>query len=293
MIKIGKLLLTVILLATGCSSEAQQDADREMHIQELLAAPNPLQASDSVWIEELTYIEVRDRIADGHTTVIISTGGIEQSGPYLATGKHNVILRSLCPAIAHNLGNALCAPVVGFVPEGNLDPPSGFMRFPGSITVHDETYHALLSDIAESMKIHGFKNIILIGDSGGNQRGMTAVAEDLNKRWAGSGVTAHDVIEFYTPGWEQTEKYTKAVLGVTEPTNDGHHDDIWVTAMMMVTDPSSVRYHERVEADLASINGINIAPMEDTIELGKKMVEFRAEYTANAIRTAIADKQEE
>ena len=290
MIKFGKLLLTVILIATGCSSEAQQDADRETHIQELLAAPNPLEASDSVWIEELTYIEVRDRIADGHTTVIISTGGIEQNGPYLATGKHNVILRSLCPAIARDLGNALCAPVVGFVPEGNLDPPSGSMRFPGSITVRDETFHALLSDIAESMKIHGFKDIVLIGDSGGNQRGMTAVAEDLNKRWARSGVTAHDVIEFYTPGWEQTKKYTKDVLGVTESKNDGHHDDIWVTAMMMVTDPSSVRYHERVEADLASINGVDIAPMEDTIELGRKMVEFRAEYTANAIRTSIANK---
>jgi len=290
MIKFGKLLLTAILIATGCSSEAQQDADRETHIQELLAAPNPLEASDSVWIEELTYIEVRDRIADGHTTVIISTGGIEQNGPYLATGKHNVILRSLCPAIARDLGNALCAPVVGFVPVGNLDPPSGSMRFPGSITVRDETFHALLSDIAESMKIHGFKDIVLIGDSGGNQRGMTAVAEELNKRWAGSGVTAHDVIEFYTPGWEQTEKYTKDVLGVTESKNDGHHDDIWVTAMMMVTDPASVRYHERVEADLASINGINIAPMEDTIELGRKMVAFRAEYTANAIRTSIANK---
>jgi len=290
MIKIGKLLLTVILLATGCSSEAQQDTDREMRIQELLAAPNPLEASDSVWIEELTYIEVRDRIADGHTTIIISTGGIEQNGPYLATGKHNVILRSLCPAIARDLGDALCAPVVGFVPEGNLDPPSGSMRFPGSITVRDETYHALLSDIAESMKVSGFKDIVLIGDSGGNQRGMTAVAEELNKRWTGSGVTVHDVIEFYTPGWEQTEKYTKEVLGVTESKNDGHHDDIWVTAMMMVTDPSSVRYHERVEAGLASINGVDIAPMEDTIGLGRKMVKFRAEFTANAIRTSIANK---
>jgi hypothetical protein len=57
--------------------------------------------------------------------------------------------------------------------------------------------------------------------------------------------------------------------------------------MMMVTDPASVRYHERVEAGLASINGIDIAPMEDAIELGKKMVAFRAEYTANVIREAI------
>ena len=287
MIKVSKLLMTAILLVTGCSSEAQQSADRERQIQEMLAAPNPLEASDSLWIEELTYMEVRDLIAGGFTTAIIPTGGIEQNGPYLATGKHNVILQSLCPAIASDLGNALCAPVVGFVPEGSLDPPSGAMRFPGSITVRDETYHALLSDIAESLKVHGFKDVVLIGDSGGNQRGMAAVAEDLDKRWAGSGVAVHFVIEYYTPGWEETEKYTEDVLGVSESRNDGHHDDIWVTAMMMVTDPSSVRYHERVEAGLASINGVPITPMEDAIELGKKMVAFRAEYTANAIRAAI------
>ncbi len=291
MIRMSKLLVAMLpatLLAfASVSSLAQQSTDRELRAQRMLATPNPLEPSDSLWIEELTYMEVRDRIADGYSTAIIPTGGIEENGPYLATGKHNVILRSMCPAIAAALGNALCAPIVGFVPEGSLDPPSGAMLFPGSFTVRDSTYHALLVDIGESLRVQGFTDIVLIGDSGGNQRGMTAVAEDLNKRWADLRVTAHAVIEFYTPGWEETEKYTEEVLGVREGESDGHHDDIWVTAMMMVTDPSSVRYDERVEAGLASINGIDIAPMEETIELGRKMVQFRAEYTANVIREAI------
>ena len=287
MFKISKLLLVAAFLTAGCFSEAQQGVDRQERARKMLATPNPIEASDSLWIEELTYMEVRDRIAEGYSTAIISTGGIEQNGPYLATGKHNVILRSVCPAIADELGNALCAPVVGFVPVGNLDPPSGSMLFPGSITVRDETYHALLVDIAESLRVNGFKDIVMIGDSGGNQRGMTAVAEELNKRWVETGATAHAVIEFYTPGWEDTEKYTEEELGVKEGESDGHHDDIWVTAMMMVSDPSSVRYHERVEANLASINGIDIAPMEETIDLGKKMVDFRANYTAGIIRQKI------
>jgi creatinine amidohydrolase len=287
MIKTGKLLLTAILLAGAYAGEAQQPVDREQIIKEKLAAPNPLEASNSLWIEELTYMEVRDRIAEGYSTAIIGTGGIEENGPYLATGKHNIILRALCPAIARELGNALCAPIVGFVPEGSIDPPSGAMRFPGSISVRDETFHGLLVDIAESLRVHGFKDIVLIGDSGGNQRVMAEVAEELNERWAGSGVTAHFVVEYYAPGWEKTEKYTEEVLGVAETTSDGHHDDIWVTAMMMVTDPSSVRYYARVEAGLASINGVSIAPMEETIELGKRMVAFRAALTVAAIRAAI------
>jgi creatinine amidohydrolase/Fe(II)-dependent formamide hydrolase-like protein len=287
--------IVLILAMFSCVSVAQQgagisDAVRERRIQEKLAVPNPLAAGESLWIEELTYIEIRDRIAEGYTTVIIPTGGIEENGPYLVTGKHNVILKSLCPAIAADLGNALCAPVVAFVPEGNIDPPSAAMHFPGSISVRDDTYRALLDDIASSLKQHGFKDIVLIGDSGGNQRGMAQVADDLNERWKGSGVAAHFVVEFYTPGWEETERYTEEELGIAETRNDGYHDDIWVTAMMMVSDPASVRYQQRVDANLASINGVAITPLEDAIELGRKMVEFRAEYGANAIRRAIDEK---
>ena len=287
MIRISKLLLASILLLAGSGGVAQQNVDRELRAKKMLAIPNPLEASESLWIEELTYMEVRDRIAAGYSTAIVSTGGIEENGPYLATGKHNVILRSLCPAIARDLGNAMCAPVVGFVPEGSFDPPSGSMLFPGSFTVRDETYHSLLVDIAESLRLHGFKNVVLIGDSGGNQRGLAAATETLNKRWDGTGVKAHFVLEFYTSGWEETEKYTEEVLGVAEGKSDGHHDDIWVTAMMMVTDPTSVRYHERVEAGLASINGVDISELDETVELGRKMVQFRAEFTADRIREAI------
>ena len=128
--------LTVCVIALAIIpgfADAQQgmtEAERAQRVQTLLAEPNPLEPSNSIWIEDLTYMEVRDRIAAGATTAIIPTGGIEENGPYLATGKHNVILEALCPAIALELGNALCAPIVPFVPEGNIDPPSGAMHFP-------------------------------------------------------------------------------------------------------------------------------------------------------------------
>lgn len=280
-------------MALASNTYAQQGMtpeERALSVQRMLEVPNPLKPSNSMWIEELTYIEVRDRIASGSTTAIISTGGVEQNGPYLATGKHNVILRSLCPAVAANLGNALCAPIVRFVPEGNFDPPSRAMRFPGSFSVRDETYIALLEDIANSLRLHGFKDIVLVGDSGGNQNGMAAAAQSLNQQWAGTGVSAHFVVEFYTPGWEETEKFTAEELGVSEGESDGHHDDIWVTAMMMVASPESVRYEQRMAANLASINGVDISAKEQIIELGRRMIEFRAQYSAEAIRTAIAQR---
>jgi creatinine amidohydrolase len=282
------------LAATAAPASAQQRqltpeqiAERERAYQEELAMPNPLEALNSVWIEELTWLEVRDRIADGYTTAIVPTGGIEQNGPYLATGKHNVILEALCPAIAEKLGNALCAPIVAFVPEGNIDPPTGAMRYPGTITVRDETYEALLEDIGGSLGAHGFTDIVFIGDSGGNQTGMANVATRLTERWAGSGRTAHFIRDFYSPGWEETERYTEEVLGVAEGEHDGYHDDMWVTAFMAVVDPETIRWDQRVAAGLASINGVSLVPLQRVIDLGERIVDFRAEYTVRAIREAI------
>ena len=281
---------TPLQLAADAAEDARDEAAiRAARIAAMLAAERPIAASDSHWIEELTWMEVRDRIAGGTTTAILPTGGIEENGPFLAMGKHNLILEGTCPVIAKKLGNALCAPVVKFVPEGNIEPPTGSMHFPGTISLTQETYEALLVDIVASLAQAGFDDIVMIGDSGGNQRGMAAVAERLGARWADNGTRVHFVREFYEPGWVATENFTAEVLGVAETQRDGHHDDIWVTAMMAVADPEQIRYRARVDAGLASINGVDLAPLENTVELGRRMINFRAQLTADAIRAVISD----
>lgn len=280
------LLISGSVWAQGSGLSA---AEREARIAAELAAPRPIAAGTSLWIEELTSLEIRDAIAGGKTTVIVATGGIEENGPYLATGKHNLILDGVCPALAIELGNALCAPVVKFVPEGNINPPSGAMRYPGTISLSLPTYEALLTDIVASLKQSGFSDIVMIGDSGGNQTGMANVAQSLNAQWTDSGTRVHFIREFYDPGWVETEQYTERELGVAESTRDGYHDDIWVTAMMMVADPEQVRHSQRLDAGLASINGVDISDLEKTVALGQKMIEFRATYTAEAIRDSIAE----
>lgn len=283
----SSVFFALISAACVAQNSSVTAAEREARVQAQLTAVRPIAAGSSYWLEELTSLEIRDLIASGTTTVIISTGGIEENGPYLATGKHNLILEGVCPALAEKLGNALCAPLVKFVPEGDINPPTGAMRYPGTISLSAGTYEALLADIAASLKQSGFTDIVMIGDSGGNQRGMANVANALSAEWADSETQIHFVREFYDPGWVATEQFSERELGVAESGNDGYHDDIWVTAMMMVTDPDQVRFSQRVDAGLASINGIAITPLEDTVELGRKMIEFRAEYTADAIQKAI------
>jgi creatinine amidohydrolase/Fe(II)-dependent formamide hydrolase-like protein len=250
--------------------------------------PNPLPPVNTVWIEEMTWMDVRDAMKAGKTTIIIATGGIEPNGPWLALGKHNYVLRANCDAIARKLGNALCAPIVPFVPEGTIEPPSGHMRTMGTISMREETFQALLTDIVHSMKVHGFQNIMLIGDSGGNGRGMAAVATKLNTEWNANPVVAH-IPEHYA---YNTVSALLRELGVTKEgqPGDGLHDDPGITMNMMVTDVNSVRWAERVKAGKATINGVSIADRNKALEIGRKIVEMRATNTAAAIQKAIANK---
>src|SRR5262245_80940 len=135
-------------------------------------SPRPIDAVPTVFIEDMTWMEIRDAMKGGKDTVIIATGGIEQNGPYLVAGKHNIVLRATTEAMATKLGNALVAPIIGFVPEGDIDPPTEHMKYPSTVSLTEGTYERLLSEICSCYRTHGFKNIILIGDSGGNQAGM-------------------------------------------------------------------------------------------------------------------------
>lgn len=241
----------------------------------------PIAARDTVFIEELTWMEVRDAIKAGKTTAIIATGGVEMNGPYVATGKHNYVLRATTEAIARKLGNALVAPIVPFVPEGSIEPPTSHMRYPGSISVREETFRMLLTDIARSLKTGGFKHIILIGDSGGNVKGMHALALELTKQWR--GVTIHHIPEYYN--YAGAKKWL-AENGVKE-VDEGHHDDFAMESQIATVDPNLIRAAERGAAGKLSINGVNLAPMEKTVEMGKRLVNYRATVTVAAIKKAL------
>ena len=241
--------------------------------------PNPLPATDTVWLEDMTWMDVRDALAAGKRSVLVPTGGIEPNGPWVALGKHNVILQANCEAIARRLGNTLCAPVIKHVPEGDIDPPSGHMRSPGTISLREDTFRALLTDTADSLIAGGFTEVLFIGDSGGNQAGQQAVAEALTSKYAGR---AHvfQVAAYYDYDAVMAHMAGK---GLVEGEQENLHDDAFTTLNMYVVDPGSVRFAARREAGKARINGVDIADAARNAQLGREIVEFRAAYTAKAI----------
>jgi creatinine amidohydrolase/Fe(II)-dependent formamide hydrolase-like protein len=151
----------------------------------------------SVYLEELTWTDVRDAIASGATTAIIPVGGVEQSGPHMALGKHDVRARILAGRIAAQLGDAVVAPVVAYVPEGNISPPTEHMRFPGTISVPVAAFKGVLEGASRSLRQAGFTHIVLIGDHGGYQEQLKEVADQLNRSWAGTAARVHFIAAYY------------------------------------------------------------------------------------------------
>jgi creatinine amidohydrolase len=252
----------------------------------------PIEGAATVFIDEMTFMDVRDAIRAGKSTVIVGTGGVEQNGPYTATGKHNFVLRVTADAIARKLGNALVAPIVPFVPEGQHEPPTGHMQYPGTISVTEETYRALLRDICTSLKVHGFTDIVLIGDSGGNQNGLKAVAAELNAKWASTKTRLHFIPEYYTQDMWSFD-YLKSIGIVQMPdvrsaSRAGVHDDYHYEALVAVANPAHIRSEQRIKAGKFSINGVDLKTVNTVVANGRKLAEYRADITAAAMQKAVS-----
>lgn len=285
------MLVMTCLLATPAFGQrrpmtAEEQAARLAERRAELAAPRPIDAVSSLWLEDLTWMEIRDLIESGNTTALIMTGGVESNGPHLASGKHNFSNRLMGPAVAEALSQTLIAPLVTLEP-GN---PSGPVMVGNTgPMVSQETYVAWLTDMGDSLRGMGFTEVYYLGDSGGNGRGMQAAAEALNAKYHGTPTRFHHVPEFYNH--DKVRQYIQETLGIPEEMeytasrgSDGIHEELSIASVMSVLDPTTIRFNQRVKAGRASINGISLEPLEQTQELGRKIIAFRTKLTVDAIQ---------
>ena len=128
--------------------------------------------------------------------------------------------------------------------------------------------------------MHGFENIIFIGDSGGNSSGMNNVAQTLTAQWAGGAKAIH-IPEYYRDR-EGSPDVLRDLL--PDGPGDGLHDDPYITLNMMASDPASVRWAQRMETGQAMIDGFSLENLERALMLGREISESRAALTADLIR---------
>lgn len=249
-----------ILLGVAALSVASASVDAQC--PKLLASP---------YTETMTWTDIRAAIDGGKKVIIIPTGGVEQNGPHMTLGKHNDIVTCAAGILAEKL-NGLVAPTVKWVPEGNN--PDVVQRMPGTITQPEAAYESLLDAAVRSEKVHGFTMIILIGDSGGNQRGLTAVADTLNKEWAGSGVKVMALTDYYAKGHADIYAWLEKDFGWNRATV-GSHAGIMDTSQLLWVNPSAVRTGSILLNGGGQGSGVNGDPTKATAELGKRMIDSK------------------
>jgi creatinine amidohydrolase len=241
----------------------------------------------SIFLEDLTWSELRDKIGAGKTTIIVPIGGTEQNGPAMALGKHNRRVKLLSERIAVSLGDAIVAPVIAYVPEGTIIPPSGHMRFPGTISVPEAAFETILGYAARSFKLHGFKDIVFLGDHGGYQANEKNVANKLNREWASSNVRAHAVTQYYDAAQIDFVRILKD-QGFT-PSEIGTHAGLNDTSLMLALDPSLVREDRLSDGSkFGSADGVYGDPSKASARLGILGVDAIVSQTVAAIRSAVS-----
>ena len=244
-------------------------------------------APASPYLEELTWVELRARIAEGATTVLVPIGGTEQNGPHMVLGKHNVRVRALSLEVAGALGDALVAPVIAYVPEGPIDPPGSHMRYPGTLSVPTGAFEQVLESAARSLRAHGFRDIAFVGDHGGYQQSLVAVAARLNRAWSNTPARAHAIVEYYRAG-ESVYPKLLAARGYRDE-EIGAHAGLADTALALAVDPALVR-NARLADPPRVADGVRGDPRRASAELGRLGSGAIVDATVAAIRAAVRDR---
>lgn len=273
---------SLLTLVGAAFLTAQTAVDSRPQLKEYINPP-VIKPVDTVFMEDMTWLEIRNAMKSGKTTVIVPAGGLEATGPFVTLNKHQNMLRGSTDLIARKLGNALVAPVIKYVPP---DEPAGMRGdYLGDFNISIAAYKSTLLDLCASLQTDGFKEIILIGDHQGAQRGMKEVAAELGLKWAGSPARVHYIPEYYDR--TAVNKYVATELGITEK-RGGFGDNYYNTAILMAVNPEGARLKERTESNQLTVNGVNLKPIEQTIENGRKILEMQTDQTVKAIQKAIA-----
>ena len=182
---------------------------------------------------ELTWPEIEREIERGRDTVVLPLGAVEQHGHHLPLGTDSIFGDELGRAVAERL-DAFLAPTV------RVGVSRHHLAFPGTMSVEDDTFAAVVGDIVRGWGRHGFRRIVLLPTHGGNFAPLATALERLGPIEGVKviGVTDLSLLVNATLG-------TAGELGV--PASEGGlHGGEWETSMMLELRPELVHMDRAV-----------------------------------------------
>jgi creatinine amidohydrolase/Fe(II)-dependent formamide hydrolase-like protein len=191
-------------------------------------------ATGAVQLDELTWPEVRAELERGRETVVIALGATEQHGHHLPLATDALLGDELAWRVAERLG-AFAAPTL------RVGCSSHHLAFPGTLSLRDETFAAVLEDLLRSLARGGFNRAVLIPTHGGNFAPLGKALEPLGDHVDGIRVSALTDIS--------------VLLGIAElgesefgiPLSEGGlHGGEWETSLLLACQPRLVHQDRAV-----------------------------------------------
>jgi creatinine amidohydrolase len=237
-------------------------------------------ATRSVWIDDLTWPEVRDAIAAGKRTAIVYTGSSEQNGPHMVIGKHNFVAHYAAQRIAEELGDALVYPTLPFAVTRNAAGRTGHMRFPGSVTLPPEVFFGVVRAVAQSALAAGFKVVAIMGDHGGGQNELARAAKELDAQHRADGARVLYIGDLYT---KTDAQFTEILAKRGLPHTDAHAGIRDTSELLYLETPGQWVHKDELAAANES-TGVRGDPTLATPELGKLYLDLKVENAVKQIR---------
>lgn len=216
-----------------------------------------MKISDMNWSQVEAYLKTDDR-------AILPIGSTEQHA-HLSLSVDSILSEKVALEAAEPLG----VPVFPVVAYG-MTPH--FRAYPGTISLRMTTHAALIHDILDGLREHGFRRIVIVNGHGGNQPAATLAAEwvaehpgmivKFHNWWNApqtlAQVKAIDPLASHA-SWMENFPCTR-IAGVSQPTQQKPLVDI---AWMHALDPQAARaylgdgnfggYYQRSDEEMGKI----------------------------------------
>ena len=167
------------------------------------------------------------------TIAVLPVAATEQHGPHLPLSVDTVLVEGVIGAALAHLAPEL---KVLFLPTQAVGLSPEHARFPGTLTLKNETIIGLWTDIGESVAAAGIKKLLLFNSHGGQVSVMDLVARDLRARL---DLLVYSVSWFNLPLLDARGHDVNELFSADEHRFGIHAGDM-ETSMMLALDPAHV-----------------------------------------------------
>ncbi|MCK4400165.1 creatininase family protein [Candidatus Bathyarchaeota archaeon] len=202
--------------------------------------------SDSVWLENLTWMEAEEAFNLYEVVVIPLGARTKEYGPHLPLNNDWIMAEYLTERVASEV------PVI-IMPTLQYGYYPSFTEYPGSVTLNLETFRDVVAEICLSLSNYGMKKFYVLNTGISTLRGLEPAREELEK---------HGVALRYTDLLKVDETLPPILAQ-----EGGTHADESETSMMLYIKPEIVDMAKAVK-DYHPLDGRGLTRDPQNLEAG-------------------------